>query len=87
MYVSSSEGQPGLLATLQTLDEYPPSQGICYLRLWHYMHTDLSAENVDIGALRVYLAGRVCELICCHYVHKSSFQESSEVDDPTLFMV
>lgn len=73
MYVSSSEGQPGLLATLETLTEYPPSQGICYLRLWHYMHTDLSAENVDIGALKVYLAGNSYLLTCSHSVTTKKF--------------
>lgn len=55
--MSSSDGQPGLLATLETILVYPPSQSVCYLRLWYFMHTQLSAENVDIGSLRVYLAG------------------------------
>lgn len=71
--MSSSEGQPGLLAALETKDEYPASQGICYLRLWHYMHTDLSAENVDIGALKVYLTGMSCLLTCYYHMHKSGF--------------
>lgn len=74
VYMSSSEEQPGLVATLETKDQYPPSQGICYLRLWYYMHTDLSADTVDIGALKVYLAGMVCVLLCFHYVHKLSSQ-------------
>lgn len=75
MYVSSSDEHPGLLATLEIMNMYPASQGICYVRLWHYMHTDLSAENVDIGTLRVYLAGMAQVLICYHFIHKSGFQE------------
>lgn len=87
MYMSSSDGQPGLLAILETMDEYPPSEGVCYLRLWHYMHTDLSAENVDIGTLRVYLAGMACALTYYLCMHKPSFQGLSEIDDLTLVMV
>ncbi|KAG0721750.1 MAM and LDL-receptor class A domain-containing protein 1 [Chionoecetes opilio] len=63
VYVSSESGTPGLLATLETIDEYPASQDICFLRLWYYMHTDLSAGNVDIGTLRVYLSGMVSILV------------------------
>ncbi|MPC07725.1 MAM and LDL-receptor class A domain-containing protein 1 [Portunus trituberculatus] len=58
VYVSSKTGEPGLLATIETEDEYPASQGICYIRFWYYMHTDHGTETVDIGILRVYLSDR-----------------------------
>ncbi|KAK7072099.1 hypothetical protein SK128_009911, partial [Halocaridina rubra] len=57
VYLASSDQEPGLLGTLMINYEYPASSGVCYIRLWYYMHTDSvsSSAQVDVGAFRVYL--------------------------------
>lgn len=57
VYVASKSQNPGLIGTIMVEHEYPASDGVCFIRLWYYMHTDTHEESstTNIGALRVYL--------------------------------
>ncbi|XP_071520575.1 LOW QUALITY PROTEIN: MAM and LDL-receptor class A domain-containing protein 1-like [Panulirus ornatus] len=80
LYVSSTTGEPGKLATLKINNLYPASVGICYVRFWLYMHADLTlvAPSVDVGALRLYLQTKAAQrqlLISITGNHASSWLE------------
>lgn len=53
--MSSVEEPAGRVAAISTGVQYPPSEGICYVRFWYYMHNDDTTAN--IGSLRLIVEG------------------------------
>ena len=64
VYLANSEKTPGLIASLLIKNEYPASNGVCFIRLWYYMHTDTLSDDsvISIGVFRVYLLSKFYRL-------------------------
>ncbi|KAG7165100.1 MAM and LDL-receptor class A domain-containing protein 2-like 1, partial [Homarus americanus] len=56
LYVSNTNGELGQLAGMKVDFLYPPSEDICYLRFWYYMHSDETASNVTRSDGRITAA-------------------------------